>query len=65
MSFKIRNYHPCDLVSLYRICLLTADSGGDASHLYSDPDLVGQFYAAPYAVYEPELCFVVTNSDCR
>jgi len=62
MRFEIRPYHQSDLVSLYRICLLTADSGGDASHLYNDPEIVGQFYAAPYAVFEPELCFVVTNA---
>jgi len=60
MNFKIRSYHPSDLVSLYRICLLTGDSGSDASNLYKDPDLLGHFYAAPYAVLEPELCFVVT-----
>ena len=63
MSFKIRNYHPSDLSMLYRICLLTGDSGKDASHIYKDPDLLGQFYAAPYAVLEPDLCFILTNDD--
>lgn len=61
MEFKIRPYHPSDLSALYRICLLTGDSGKDGSHLYSDPDILGQIYAAPYAVFEPELCFVVTH----
>ncbi len=62
MSFTIRPFHLCDLGSLYRICLLTGNSGSDASYLFSDPDLLGQFYAAPYAVLEPELCFVLTCS---
>ncbi len=62
MPFAIRPYHPSDLYALYRICLLTGDSGADASQLYRDPELLGHFYAAPYAVHEPGLCFVVTHS---
>lgn len=60
MDFRIRAYHPSDLSSLYRICLLTADSGADGAHLYDDPDLPGHLFAAPYAVHEPALCFVLT-----
>jgi ribosomal protein S18 acetylase RimI-like enzyme len=60
-DFQIRLYHPSDLPMLYRICLLTGDSGHDASHLYQDPDLLGHLYAAPYAVLEPELCFILTH----
>lgn len=63
MEFKIRNFHPSDLSSLYRICLLTADSGKDGSKQYKDPDLVGQFYTAPYAILEPDLCFVATADE--
>lgn len=59
MEFTIHPYHPSDLIALYRICLLTGDNGIDASPLYSDPELLGHFYVAPYAVYEPELCFVL------
>jgi len=62
MSYAIRHVHPSDLSALYRICLLTGDSGNDASHLFSDPDLLGHFYVAPYAFIEPELCFVLTCS---
>lgn len=62
MSTYIRSYHPSDLSALYRICLLTADSGKDASGKYKDPDLVGQYYAAPYAVLEPDLCFILSIS---
>ena len=60
MVFAIRPYQPSDLPALYRICLETGDSGADASGLYNDPELLGHFYAAPYAVLEPELCFVLT-----
>lgn len=56
----IREYHPSDLPALYRICLLTGDNGGDASHLYRDGELLGHYYAGPYAVLEPDLCFVLT-----
>ena len=62
MEFAIRPYHPCDLSTLYRICLLTGHNGEDASHLYCDPDLLAHYYAAPYAVYEPDLCFVLTHN---
>jgi len=61
MNLTIRPYHPTDLSSLYRICLLTADNGTDGSHLFSDPDLPGHLYAAPYAVFEPDLCFVLAR----
>ena len=60
MSFTIRPYHPSDLYSLYEICLKTGDSGADATDLYQDPQLLGHMYAAPYAIFEPELCFVLT-----
>lgn len=63
MSFEIRPYHPADLTSLYRICLETGDSGSDATHLYQDPDLLGHYYAAPYAILEPELSFILTLDE--
>ncbi|MDA3860661.1 MAG: GNAT family N-acetyltransferase, partial [Melioribacteraceae bacterium] len=34
-----------------------------ASTLLSDTDIIGHYYAAPYAVFEPEVCFVVTNNE--
>jgi ribosomal protein S18 acetylase RimI-like enzyme len=61
MTFAIRPYHPSDLYSLYHICLLTSDNGKDGSHLYGDPEVMGHYYAAPYAVIEPELAFVLTH----
>jgi ribosomal protein S18 acetylase RimI-like enzyme len=62
MSFTIRPYHPSDLYSLYEICLKTGDGGEDATHRYRDPQLLGHVYAAPYAVFEPDLCFVLTHA---
>ncbi len=59
----IRPYHPSDLTSIYRVCLGTGDAGKDASHLYADPDLIGHYFAAPYAVLEPDLSFVLTLHD--
>jgi ribosomal protein S18 acetylase RimI-like enzyme len=61
VKFAIRPYHPSDLTALYRICLYTGDYGADASALYHDPDLMGHYYAAPYAVFEPDLGFVLTH----
>jgi ribosomal protein S18 acetylase RimI-like enzyme len=63
MEFTIRQCRPDDLPALNRICLLTGDSGADASQLYRDPELLGQFYAAPYAMLEPELAFALVRDD--
>ena len=63
MSFNIRPYHPSDLPNIYRICLKTAKSGKDGTDLYKYPDLIGNYFAAPYVNFEPELCFIITKSD--
>ena len=62
-NIEIRPYHHSDLPSLYRICLHTANSGKDATSLFTDPDLVGQLSAVPYAIFEPELTFIVTLNN--
>jgi GNAT superfamily N-acetyltransferase len=59
----IRGYRPRDLDDLYRICLATGDSGGDASHLYADPKLVGHVYAAPYALISPQSVFLAEDAE--
>lgn len=61
MSFEIRPYHTTDLAALYRICLLTSSDGDAATAHYDDPNLLGHFFAAPYAVLAPDLCFVLTE----
>lgn len=60
-GFSIRPYEPKDLDALYDICLKTGDTGEDATHLYSDPKLLGHLYAAPYATLEPDLTFVLED----
>jgi ribosomal protein S18 acetylase RimI-like enzyme len=59
----IRDYHPKDLPELYRICLLTGDSGQEASGLYQNPDLLGAFYAAPYAVFQPDMTLMLEDES--
>jgi ribosomal protein S18 acetylase RimI-like enzyme len=60
---RIRAYRPDDLDDLYRICLLTADSGQDATALFSDPQLPGQLFAAPYGVFQPSLVFMAEDQE--
>ena len=58
----IRPYQPRDLGDLYDICLRTGDNGADATDLYpGEPRLLGSVFAAPYAVLEPELTFVIDD----
>ncbi len=55
----IRDYCPVDLPYLYDICLRTGDSGRDASSLFVDPFMIGQFYAAPYALFDPRCVLIL------
>ncbi|WP_293901013.1 GNAT family N-acetyltransferase [Phenylobacterium sp.] len=57
----IRPYRPGDLDALYHICLSTGEHGQDASALYADRRILGEIYAAPYAMLEPELAFVAED----
>jgi ribosomal protein S18 acetylase RimI-like enzyme len=61
MAFQIEPYHPDFLPDLYRICVLTGNSGLDSTHLYTDPNTQGDFFAVPYAILEPDLTFVLTD----
>lgn len=60
---NLRSYRADDLDALYEICLLTADSGKDASTLHNDRKLVGHHYSAPYGVLEPENVFVAEDDE--
>lgn len=62
MAFTIRPFHASDIPALYRICLETGNNGKDATALYQDGELLAHYYAAPYAILEPELCFMLTNA---
>lgn len=55
---SVRPAQLSDLPYLYDICLKTGLHGGDASDVLSDPYIIGQYFAAPYLFFEPELCFV-------
>ncbi len=55
---RIRPFESKDMPRLYHICLLTGQDGGDASGTVDD-NILGAIYAAPYATFEPDLCFVL------
>lgn len=57
-NITLRESHPSDLPGLYRICHATALNGDDASPSVPDPELIGHSYVGPYAVLEPEHCFI-------
>lgn len=57
----VRLGQPRDRQALFEICLKTADSGGDATALYSDPDYPGLIWSVPYLEFEPAHCFVVDD----
>lgn len=59
---RLRSFDPGDTDACYEICLRTADNGGDASTLYTDPRLVGEVWVAPYLTRHPE-CAVVLEDD--
>lgn len=59
----IDHYRPQDRDALYRICLLTGDSGQDASAAYRDPELLGHMYLGAYLELEPHLARVLRRPD--
>jgi len=58
VNAKIRTYRPDDERTLYDICLLTGDSGEDATALYRDPTLLGEVYVGPYLRFPAALALV-------
>jgi GNAT superfamily N-acetyltransferase len=59
----IRPYRAADRADLYDVCLRTADSGQDATHLFADRELVGDVFAVSYAYLEPDFAFVLDDGD--
>ncbi|MGO1383280.1 MAG: GNAT family N-acetyltransferase [Arachnia sp.] len=55
----VRAYRADDRAAMGRICLLTGDSGGDATGKFSDDELLPAIYAYPYIDHAPELVRVV------
>jgi ribosomal protein S18 acetylase RimI-like enzyme len=62
MTLAIRPYHPSDLTALYRICVRTADAGGDASALFRDHDLPGHQFVTPHVSHDPAHAYVLTRN---
>lgn len=62
MKTAIRGAVLSDLPYLYDICLKTGADGADATNFFSDPWLIGQYYAAPYLVYNSCFCFVLEEN---
>jgi ribosomal protein S18 acetylase RimI-like enzyme len=59
----IRPYRPADRDDVYDVCLRTADSGGDATGLYQNPDLMGDLFAGPYVYLAPDFAFVLDDGE--
>lgn len=60
-GFRLRQATPADHAALRLVCLKTGDSGSDATGREDDPDLLGDIYAVPYQVLEPDFAFVVES----
>lgn len=61
----IRPYRNDDLDALYDVCVRTADNGGDGRGRQSSDRLVGDVFAAPYAVHEPQHTHVLDDGTGR
>ena len=62
-GFFLRHATANDHPALCAVCLKTGDAGADATWREDDPALMGQIYAVPYQVLEPDLAFVVDSSE--
>jgi ribosomal protein S18 acetylase RimI-like enzyme len=58
----LRPFTPVDLRHLSEICLRTGDRGNDASASCTHPELLGDYFAVPYAMHDPTLCLVLTDA---
>ena len=47
---------------LYEICVLTGDSGKDATGIFQQPNLLGEIWVGPYLHLSPDYCFVVDDN---
>ncbi len=62
-GFILRRATAADHPALCAVCLQTGDAGNDATWREDDPTLMGQIYAVPYQVLEPNLAFVIDSPD--
>lgn len=49
--------------TLYDICVITGDSGKDATGIFNQPDLLGDIWVGPYLHLSADHCYVVQNDD--
>jgi ribosomal protein S18 acetylase RimI-like enzyme len=61
----IRAYRSSDLEAVYDICVRTGDAGQDARGKYSSDRLLGDIWAAPYVILEPEHAHVLDDGTGR
>lgn len=59
----IRKGHYADLPGVYEVCHRTGDAGQDASGVVRDRSLLGQFFAAPYLVRDPDWCWIAADTE--
>lgn len=62
-GFSIRPFKPEDKPALYDICIKTADSGNDATDLYSNKEALPDFYLRPYLELASEYAVVVEDAE--
>ena len=62
-DFSIRSYKSADTSAVYEICLKTGNSGQDATHLFSDPLVLGHIYVGPYMEFEPQSVFILEDDE--
>ncbi len=58
---NIRTTGRSDLEDFYAISLATGHQGGDATHLYNDPKMMGHIYSAPYLMLSRDTCLVAED----
>ena len=60
---EIRPATLADEARLYEICILTGDSGKDATGIFLEPNLLGDIWVGPYLHLSPDHCFVVDDDS--
>lgn len=58
-DFIIRKAEESDLDAIASICLKTGFYGKDASHLFSQPEMIGKYCALPYYSFNKDFCLVL------
>ncbi|KJL37551.1 ribosomal protein S18 acetylase RimI-like enzyme [Microbacterium terrae] len=62
---SVRPYRVEDAADLARICLATADNGGDATGQLDDDDILPELFVLPYVTRHPDLAFILCSDDDR